>query len=1547
MGWSDFKKKVHDTVSGKPSSHPADPKAAAAKTLTVQSKSTPTEAAPKLGEPIVSGNASLDSKETTLAEDPGPAVDPVSSTEAHEQSEPKGETKTTPEKLWDAAYEELKKSDKDLVKAYETILSARLSDKNIESDEAWTGGNKIGETPESRKDQMKKAIDVGLKSSEKLANVKGKISEGAEAIANVKGLIDQAVKASPEASVAWAGVSFGLEIIANPITQPGLNRKGLSWVLARMEWYWKLADLLLDENRNTETSTKDLRTQLEKHIVKLYQSLLSYQMKSIYIYHLNWAKVILRDLFKLDDWAGQVTGIEKAEKAVIEDSKTYNTEHIKSQLDGLLEVSNAQVLQLQDINRAIQDQTERADQRYQDEKDLKCLQDLRLLDPQVEKDSIEKKKGGLLEGSYAWILKPFHDFRQNGQQKMFWIKGEPGKGKTMMMCGLIDHIKNDADNGDPCLTYFFCQEPEANQNNATAVLRGLIWMLASQRPSLIKHARKAYDTSGSVAFSEKNASVTLAKILTSMLQDASAEGAILAIDALDECKTNRDELLDIIITLSSATKATWIVSSRPWKDIENKFASIDKTTLDLRDYDGDLSQAIEFYIEHKIQQLSSTISQRNIDVIRPYLINNAMGTFLWVGLVCTELTKSGVANYDAVDIAKEFPAELNPLYNRMMEGISGLRRAKTCYRILGTICTVYRPLSVSELQILIEDLGDMTRGDVIQLVESCGSFLSVRGDVISLVHQSAKDFLIENAADEIFPSQIVSQHRIIFERSISILSGILKQNIYGLEDLGLSIEQASPPHPDPLASIEYFIIFWDDHFVDYQSEESSDQGVRILIDFLEEHLLHWLEALSLIKDVSDSMRAFQTLKAFVEKHDRSELAALAELVRDAHRFISTYRHAIAAAPLQVYAAPLVFSPSESQIKNLFRRKRPKWTFNDIPLEEKWNSSTFTLEHGGEQVKSTVFSTDGKLFFSVSSTGKVRTWDTTTGDCLDTISNDRHWSTVLVCDGKPRAFSRAVEGKIHVLDLTTGAEIQTLIIPDVEYPEVIGTNNSKTVVIGSSDIITIWKPDTAELLDTINLRVTKRTIGSPLDICNNILAISSIDLLTSTVFIKIWDLQKKKLLRTLDGHKRNLDWLVFAGDDSRLITASYDQTIKLWDVDRKKCLQTFQAENNRITQAIPLDKGKRIMLGAADGALMIWDVKTGECVDTLHAHSSYIESFASSAKSHLLASGSRDGTIKIWDMTELATQGLGHTQDTDDTSASEVHLGQVNAVAVSNDGRYAASGGVDGKILVWDAHDGVLLTTIQGHAKPVRSIKFSKDGKQLATASEDFEAKVWDVEKGICCHTLVHEKKEVNAVVFHPDGRLLTASSDRLIRLWDLETESCVNIECDEEPVLLVLSNDGERLASLERRGRVKLWDVGTGDPVPIPEAFSVPEGNASTYEFRTREHTALRTKRNAFPIKSLAQNESWSTREPRNKIDLTSVLETLLEGKPEFSAPDGFMVSVDKSWILRDGKKILWLPAEFRPSSVAVEQSTIALGCHGGQVLVLYFPEDSFKFESD
>ena len=71
--------------------------------------------------------------------------------------------------------------------------------------------------------------------------------------------------------------------------------------------------------------------------------------------------------------------------------------------------------------------------------------DLRATDPRDDKARIEQTKGGLLKDSYRWILRnaDFQRWRHGDDQqsRLLWIKGDPGKGKTMLLCGIIDELK--------------------------------------------------------------------------------------------------------------------------------------------------------------------------------------------------------------------------------------------------------------------------------------------------------------------------------------------------------------------------------------------------------------------------------------------------------------------------------------------------------------------------------------------------------------------------------------------------------------------------------------------------------------------------------------------------------------------------------------------------------------------------------------------------------------------------------------------------------------------------------------------------------------------------------------------------------------------------------------------------------------------------------------------------------------------------------------------------------------------------------------------------
>jgi hypothetical protein len=160
--------------------------------------------------------------------------------------------------------------------------------------------------------------------------------------------------------------------------------------------------------------------------------------------------------------------------------------------------------------------------------DDKCLKDLRLTDPRHDKERIKDTKGGLLMDSYKWILDhpDFRRWRDDDQSRLLWIKGDPGKGKTMLLIGIVDELQRQLDQRKQAeqstshatvLSYFFCQGTDSSLNNATAVLRGLIFLLAAQQPSLASHLREKYEQSGPKLFEDANAFFALSEILSGKL----------------------------------------------------------------------------------------------------------------------------------------------------------------------------------------------------------------------------------------------------------------------------------------------------------------------------------------------------------------------------------------------------------------------------------------------------------------------------------------------------------------------------------------------------------------------------------------------------------------------------------------------------------------------------------------------------------------------------------------------------------------------------------------------------------------------------------------------------------------------------------------------------------------------------------------------------------------------------------------------------------------------------------------------------------------------
>ncbi|ORY01187.1 heterokaryon incompatibility protein-domain-containing protein [Clohesyomyces aquaticus] len=374
------------------------------------------------------------------------------------------------------------------------------------------------------------------------------------------------------------------------------------------------------------------------------------------------------------------------------------------------------------------------------------VRNLYITDPRDDKMRIEYVKGGLLEDSYRWVLQnsDFQRWQDDRQCQLLWIKGDPGKGKTMLLCGLVNELKSM--DKTALISYFFCQHTDARLNNAMSVLQGLLYMIIRQQPSLVSHLRRIYQFTGQRHFNDVNAWFSLSEIFTDILQDPTLECRYVIIDAVNECVVDLPKLLYFVVQkLPQSSQVKWIVSSRNLWYIEEWLEGVDtKVILDLERNAESVSMAVSKFIQHRVLQLAckKKYNNKTRDDVLDYLSTHANDTFLWVALVCKNL--ESIPRWKTLQNLNAFPPDLIEFYEANIAWIGMSDNADLCRRILSTVAIVYRPVRLEELSSLVGTLGGMTDEveSLREIIGLCGSFLSIRGDTIYFVHQSAKDFLL-------------------------------------------------------------------------------------------------------------------------------------------------------------------------------------------------------------------------------------------------------------------------------------------------------------------------------------------------------------------------------------------------------------------------------------------------------------------------------------------------------------------------------------------------------------------------------------------------------------------------------------------------------------------------------------------------------------------------------------------------------------------------------------------------------------------------------------
>lgn len=155
---------------------------------------------------------------------------------------------------------------------------------------------------------------------------------------------------------------------------------------------------------------------------------------------------------------------------------------------------------------------------------------------------------------------------------------------------------------------------------------------------------------------------------------------------------------------------------------------------------------------------------------------------------------------------------------------------------------------------------------------------------------------------------------------------------------------------------------------------------------------------------------------------------------------------------------------------------------------------------------------------------------------------------------------------------------------------------------------------------------------------------------------------------------------------------------------------------------------------------------------------------------------------------------------------EGHRDYIEDMVISQDGRFLASGSVDGTVRIWRLPDGALLNTVGVRISGKCSLEFSPDGCLLLSAGEDRTVYVWSFSDGKLLQMLRGHDERIIVVAVSPDGHRLISMSWDKTQLWSLPDGILLNMEKANFPCI-VLSSDWHFMVGGEMTGfgKFKEW----------------------------------------------------------------------------------------------------------------------------------------------